>query len=81
MVQIFQGDVNLFNVVSNMPANGKANIQTDAEIGIEFWNPAKNGYGLMETLEVPGGTVRCPNNRMRITTASQAFVTITPANS
>lgn len=79
MVSFFKGEVTGSVEIGTMPAGCKANIQTDADLDIQFWNEADNDWGAVENLVTPGGTVRCPSERAKLTVPS-ARVTISAAN-
>lgn len=78
MVSFFKGTISAPTRVDNMPAGCKANIQTTADLDVQFWNEADGDWGAAETLQAPGGTVRCPNERVLLTGA--ADVVISTAN-
>lgn len=63
-------------VVTNLPAGREVTIGTDAALAVAFWNPVAGAYDVTTTVPVPGGTLMCPHNKAKITTATSANVNI-----
>lgn len=60
-------------IVSNFP-EGEVQIHTDADITVEFWFPAKNGWGDPIAITAPGDFLGCGGNRGRLVGAANVRI-------
>lgn len=62
--------------VTNLPTGHEVAVQTDAAIGIAFWNPTAGAYDAATAIAAPGGILAVVHNKALITTATTASVRI-----
>jgi len=75
-IGFFSGSVNGDAHLDNLPAGRVINLQTSADVGIAFWNPADNAYGAAETIAAPGDEVSCPHHRAKLTGIANVTITL-----
>jgi lysophospholipase L1-like esterase len=63
-------------VVPNFPTGREVIVQTDADLLLEFWNPADEAFGEALAVSAPQAVVICPSAKVRITTATTADVNV-----
>lgn len=76
MVEFFRGTITVSEELKNMPAGGIVYIQTDADIGVAFWNDADQSYGAAVTVSSPGESLKVFHSKALITAAAPAAVQI-----
>lgn len=62
--------------VENFPTGREVIIQTDADLQLEFWNPAAGEFADPLSAPAPQAVVVCPSAKVRITTATSANVNV-----
>lgn len=73
---VFSGEISASSEVSTFPTGEQVIVQTDAEIGIAFWNVPLGDYGQATTISDTVSIIPCPCNKAEITTATTANVHI-----
>ena len=64
----------------NFPTGREVVIQTDADLQLEFWNPAAGEFADPLSAPAPQAVVVCPSAKVRITTATTANVNVALSN-
>lgn len=64
-------------VITNLPEGREVGIATDADLTVQFWNPATGAYDAASAIVAPGQIIFCPISNAMLTTATTANINIT----
>ena len=73
---LYESSFTTSTIVRNLPVCHEVVIQTDADIGVAFWNPVAGAYDDPTVITAPGGILAIPQQKAELTTAATASVRI-----